>query len=494
MYFRMAFVMLIQLYTSRIILDQLGEEGYGLYNVVGGLVVMLTFLNGAMVATSQRFLAYELGRNDHERLRITFSQSFYAHLFIAIIFIIVAETAGLWFLNYKMVIANELKNAANWVFQFSIASFIITLIQVPYGALITAHERLDIYAILGIIDILLRLGVALILFKFSTTSRLIWYAFLIFCVTLVINLAYIWFCRHKFKETRLVKKIDRSIFKSLTSFLGWSIFGSLAWIGKNQGVNIVLNTFLGTIINAAYGVAMQINGAVNSFAQNFISAVNPQVIQSFASGNRSRMIQLINMGSKTSYLLLFIIVFPVFTNIEGILKIWLVEVPEYTPIFLRLILIITLLESLAYVMGTAIQATGRIKAYQIIIGCTLLLNLPASYLLLRLNKPPYAVFFAGILLAFIALIERIFILYHFIPEFKPKDFLRKVFLPITITTLATIFAYLPINMLIAHWGLRLVIAVGLTISTSLLLGTNETEKKHILNISNKLWIKLRSSF
>lgn len=494
MYIRMAFVMLIQLYTSRIILEQLGENGYGVYNVVGGLVVLLTFLNGAMIATSQRFLSYELGRKDHERLRLTFSQSLYAHLFIAIIFVVVAETIGLWFLNTKMVITPELKSAANWVFQFSIASFIITLIQVPFGALITAHERLDVYAILGIVDILLRLLVAVILFKFQESTRLIWYAFLIFSVTLVVNSAYIWFCRHNYEETRLVKRIDRQIFKALTSFLGWSIFGSIAWIGKNQGVNIILNTFLGTAINAAYGVAMQINGAINSFAQNFISAVNPQIIQSYAADNRVRMIQLINMGSKVSYFLLFVIIFPVFTNIEGILHIWLVEVPDYTAIFLRLVLIVTLFESLAYVMGTAIQATGRIKIFQILIGGTLLINLPAAYLLLKFNQPPYAVFYAGIVIALIALIERIILLNNYIPEFSLSTFAKKVLVPILISTAVSALVYWPISLSVNHWVINLICALLIALTTSAVLGTNKSEKKHLLSVSNKLWIKLKNSF
>lgn len=490
----MAFVMLVQLYTSRVILYQLGQEGYGLYNVVGGLVVVLTFLNGAMIATSQRFIAYELGRKDHERLRLTFSQSFYAHILIAFVFIIAAETVGLWFLNTKMVIEPSLITAANWVYQFSVASFIISLIQVPFGALITAHERMDVYAILGIVDVVLRLGVACSIAYFAESVRLEYYAILIFLVTLIINLSYVIFCRLKYQESRLVKRIDNKIFKSMTYFLGWSIFGSLAWVGKNQGVNIVLNTFLGTVVNAAYGVAMQINGAINTFAQNFISALNPQVIQSYAAKNLNRTVMLVLTGSKISFLLLFLIVFPVFVTIEHILSIWLVDVPEYSAIFLKLVMIITLLESFAYVMGTAIQATGKIRLYQILVGCTLLLNLPAAYILLRLNFPPYAVFYAGILIAVTTLVERVLILSAYIPPFHSSDFLRKTFVPSLMTALVSSLTYcgLTSSLNIHNWIIQLILAFALALICEFIFATDKGERQKIYTFSKNIWIKLKS--
>lgn len=253
LYLRMALIMVVQLYMSRIVLDKLGQDAYGIYNVIGGLVVILSFINGAMVAATQRFLSYELGRGDYDKLRLTFSQSIYAHIVIAVIFIVVSESVGIWFLNAKMTISPELLSSANWVFQCSVFSFVISLLQVPFRALITAHERMDIYAYISIFEVLTKLGVAFAIGAFSTDTRLKWYALLILGATLVINLCYIVFCRIKFKETRLVSKIDKQIFKSLTQFAGWSIFGSLAWSGRNQGVNVVLNIFLGTAINAAYG-------------------------------------------------------------------------------------------------------------------------------------------------------------------------------------------------------------------------------------------------
>lgn len=482
LYIRMAFVMIVQLFTSRIILEKLGQDAYGLYNVVGGLVVVMTFLNGAMVATSQRFLSYELGRKDLDRLRLTFSQCLYTHLFIAAIFIVIAETLGLWFLTDKMVIGESLRSQSIWVYQFAIASFVINLIQVPFSALITAHERLDVYAYLGMIDVCLRLATAFIIGKFATSTRLAYYSLLIFCVSFLINSIYIIFCRIKFAESKPIKTIDSKILKNLTSFFGWSMFGSAAWLAKNQGVNIVLNTFLGTAINAAYGIAMQINSAISSFAQNFIASVNPQLIQSYARKEYIRTNTLIQKGSRISFLLLFLIIFPVITSSKNILAIWLTEVPDYTNQFAQLVLIVTLLESFTYVMGTAIQATGRIRNYQIIIGLTLLLNLPASYMLLKWNFSPYTVLVGAIIIALVALIERIWIMHKCVEGFKAYEFIRDTILRCgTVATLTALtYRLIVLNIPNHHWLIDLFTAFIVALIAESALGLLPSERIKIV--------------
>ena len=495
LYGRMALIMGIQLYTSRVVLQNLGQNSYGLYNVVGGLVVILTFVNGAMMATTQRFLSYELGRADYNKLRITFSQSVFAHFVIAILFLFIAETIGLWFLTNKMVIDSNLRQAAFWVFQFSVISFIISLMQVPFGALIMAYERLDVYAIIGVIEVFIKLCIAFLISYFTFNSRLIWYAFLILISTVTINMCYIIFCKKKYAETRLIYRIDKPIFKSLTSFAGWSIVGSLAWLGKNQGTNVILNLFFGTAINAAYGISMQINNAISSFVQNFTMSMNPQIIQSYAVENYSRTNFLMIIGSKYSFMLLFLLTFPIIVVMDDILKLWLTEVPSYTGIFSKLILIITLCESFAYVIGTAIQATGKIRTYQIIVGFTLLSNLPISYLLLKYQFPPYSVLICGIFISIIALIERIFIINRQLEEFSIKKFIIKSIWPSFKVTFISIAIFLIISKYIEHINpiFRFIVSFLIVASSELIFGIDRNEKKYVTQIIkkviNQIWIK-----
>lgn len=435
----------VTLFTSRIVLKELGVDDYGLYNVIGGIVVLLSFLNGAMSVTTQRFLSYEMGSGDENRLRITFTQTIIVHFIIALIALLLAETIGLWFVLNKLVMPVGQETAAFWVYQISILSFLISIIQAPFNAAIISNEKMSIYAYFSIIEVLGKLVIAWSLSYFNH-NRIIWYAALILLMNLSVGLAYTIYCILKFKECRLIKKIETDIIKRLAGFAGWSLFGSIAWAAKGQGLNILLNLFFGTVVNAAYGVANQVNVAINSFVQNFSTAVAPQIVKTYSSGDFSQTNKLIYLGSKISFLLLLIIAFPIYACINPILSIWLVEVPGYSASFIRLILIISLLESFTYAIGTALQATGKIRTYQAVIGLTLLMSLPLSWLFLKKGYDANVVFYISIVISVITLIQRMVILKKNIPSFSVHKYAVRVFLPATL-----IVALCGVSLLIGLW-------------------------------------------
>lgn len=411
LYIRMLLIMMVTLYTSRIVLNVLGVEDFGIYNVVGGVVVMISFLNAAMSQATQRFLCFELGQNNLLQLKRVFSMSMTVHLSIAFLVLILAETVGLWFLNTQMNIPASRVSAAHWIYQFSIFSFIVSVIQVPYNAAIIARERMHVYAYISIMEVLLKLFVVFVL-QWVIFDKLKLYGLLVFAVTGLVALFYRGYCRYFFQECRYSFIWDGCLYRKLTGFAGWNMFGTLAWICKSQGLNLILNVFLGPLLNAAYGVANQVNAAINSLVQNFTMAMTPQIVKSYATGETFYMELLLFQGAKFSYYLLLLFALPLLMETEFILKLWLKIVPDYAIIFTRLIIINSLLESFTYVMGTAIQATGKIKWYQILVGGTILLNLPLAWLMLKLQYTPSVIFLVSILISCVTLIERLLILHH----------------------------------------------------------------------------------
>lgn len=490
LYVRMAFVMGVTLYTSRIVLEALGVDDYGLYNVIGGIVVLLSFLNGAMAITTQRFLSYEMGSGDSDSLRITFTQTLIVHTLIAILILIVAESVGLWFVTFKLVIPSGKETAAFWIYQTSVLSFIISVILAPFNSAIISNEKMSVYAYFSIFEVLGKLIIAWSLLKI-THNRLIWYAVLIFIISVVTGIAYTIYCIVNFKECHPIRRFDKGIIRKLTSFAGWSLFGSIAWAAKGQGLNVLLNLFFGTAINAAYGVANQVNVAINSFVQNFSTAVSPQIVKTYSAGEYHKTIQLIYSGSRLSFLLLLIIAFPVFACINPILHLWLVKIPDFSTSFIRLIIIISLLESFTYPMGTAIQATGHIKTYQVIVGFTLLLTLPISWVCLKFGMEPDTVFFVSILVAVIALMIRLFILQKSVPYFSIRKFARHVLFPSSILLIlcgVTILVGLFINQDIDKSSIiQFPIYLLLGCLFVWVIGLNSTERHKIYTlIRNKL--------
>lgn len=389
LYFRMMLMMVVTLYTSRVVLNTLGVTDYGILNVVGGLVSMFSLISGSMSTTISRYLTFELGRGDIERLKVVFSTSVNIQIGISLIIVLLAEIAGLWFLNYKMVIPPERMIAANWVFQCSLLSFCINIISVPYNAVIIAHEKMDSYAYFGILEVLLKLLIVFLLL-FSSWDKLIYYSILLLAVSLFMRILYGWYCNKYFKESKYFLVFEKSVLKEMGSFAGWNYLGAIASILRTQGLNVLLNLFFGVTVNAARGVATQVEAAVTQFVGNFTMALNPQITKSFAKDDREYMHKLVCYGAKYSYFMMLILIIPIIIEAPVILKLWLKIVPDYTVIFLRITLIVILLDTLSDTLTMSMQASGDIKKFQIIVSSIVLIVFPVSYILFELGFPPYS--------------------------------------------------------------------------------------------------------
>ena len=411
LYVRMLFSMLVSLYTSRVVLNTLGVEDYGIYNVVGGLVAMFSMVSSSLSSAVSRFLTFELGKGNMERLKETFSTSLMIHLALAGIVFILAESVGIWFLNTQMTIPEERLYAANWVFQASIISFMFGLCSVPYNASITSHERMSAFAYIGILDVVLRLLIVLFIayvpLKFD---KLIVYSLLLVAVGMSLQCIYLWYCRKNFEECRFKLYFNKSYWKEMSAFAGWNFIGCTAGLLKDQGVNILLNLFMGPIVNAARGIAMSMNATVNAFTGNFLTALNPQIIKSYASNDETYMFSLIERGSRFSFYILFVLALPILLETEFVLTLWLRHFPEHTINFVRLVLILSLCDVVSSTLITSQLATGRIRNYQLAVGGMLMMNFPLSYCCIKMGYPPEATFIVAILISICCMVTRLLFL------------------------------------------------------------------------------------
>lgn len=495
LYLRLLFSMCISLFTSRVILNALGVEDFGIYNVVGGIVVMFGFLNNAMSASTQRFLMIEIGKGNHHQINRIFSMSLTIHILVALIVLILSETGGLWLLNTQLNISLDRMVSANWVFQFSILAFIITILYVPYNAMIIAQEKMDIFAFVSIVEVILKLFITLVVLWLGF-EKLKLYAVLVFMVTFIIGTIYVIYCKIKFIECKFKHFWDRKLFYEMSSFASWNLLGVFAGITYNQGVNILLNVYFGPVVNAARGIAYQIQGAVNGFVTNFQVAVNPPITKSYATNEKEYMYSLIFSASKYSFYLLFLLSLPILLETDLILSIWLKNVPEYTSIFTRLILIDVLICSLSGALQTIVQATGNIKRYQMVVSGILLLNLPISYVLLKIGFPPHITFIISIIASITALVARLVIL-KIILSFPVKHFIVNVINKvISVFIVGSLIPYYITKQLTPSLIHLLLIAIISTLSVSSsvwVLGITLSEKQFIkvsaINILDKFKIK-----
>ncbi len=379
--------MAVSLYTSRVVLNALGVEDYGIYNVVGSVVTMFAFLNGALVTTTQRYLTFELGKGDFEQLKKVFTTSVYIHALISFLIVILAETVGLWFFYNKMVIPAERMTAAMWVFQLSIVTMVIQVMSAPYNSIIVSRERMGVFAVISILETILRLAIVYLLLVLSF-DRLILYAILIAIVQTLICCVYIVYCRKHFAESYLVRGTNKALLVEMGKFAGWNIWGNLAATLFGTGLNLLLNVFFGPLVNAARGIAVQVETAVAQFSTNFLMAVNPQITKLYAQNGLTEMHRLLFRSSKFACYLLLLISLPVILETPVLLKLWLNVVPDYSVPFLRILLVIVIIDSMARPFMNAAAATGDVKKYQSIIGGILLSIVPIAYLVLRLGGDP----------------------------------------------------------------------------------------------------------
>lgn len=478
LYFRMLLLMIVNLYTSRVVLNALGVEDFGIYNVVGGIVTMFSVLSGSLSTAISRFITYELGKGNTDKLNNIFSSAVTIQLGLAGIIILLAETIGTWFLNIKMNIPELRMEAANWVFQFSILTFAINLISVPYNASIIAHEKMSAFAYISILEAIGKLVIAYLII-ISPIDKLIFYAILMCIVALIIRFTYGYYCKRHFKECTYHFIWDKQLLKQMFGFAGWNFIGSSAAILRDQGGNMVINLFAGPTVNAARGIAFQVNQAVLSFAQNFMMALNPQITKSYASGNYDYMMKLIYQGARLAFYMLLFLSLPILINTHYILSLWLKTVPEHTVLFVRLALIFAMSESISNPLITATLATGKIRNYQLTVGGIQLLNLPLSYLFLKIGYIPETVLIIAIIISQICLATRLYKLNKLI-TIRVKEYLKKVYLNvITVSIISalvpfTIKSYIPETFL--NVVLLCILCVICTLTTIFYIGCNNKER------------------
>ncbi len=483
LFFRMALLMIVTLYTSRVILKVLGVEDYGIYSAVGGFVTMFAIISGSLSAAISRFLTFELGKGTEARIREVFSTSVIIQLFIALIVLILSETIGVWFINTQMTIPSERLYAANWVFQFSIITFVVNLISVPYNATIVAHEHMEAFAFFSILESLLRLLISYMIF-ISPIDNLIFYSCLMCLSSVLMRLIYGIYCHKRFPDSKFCWILDKPLLREMFSFAGWNFIGAGAGILRNQGVNILLNIFCGPLVNAARGIAMQVTSAVQQFTNSFTTALKPQITKSYASGNKEYAFSLVFKGAKLSYILLLLLSLPIILESHTILQIWLGVVPDYSVTFVQLVLIYGLAESISYTMITLMLATGNIRNYQILVGGCQMLNFPLSYFLLKYGFPPECTFVVSIIVAFVCMFLRLIMLKRMI-ALPISSFLRNVFVRVLGVSVASLIFPLFLVHYMEPSFLRLLYTTIISTFTilffALTLGCTTSERHFILN-------------
>lgn len=493
LYIRMFVLMIISLFTSRVILQALGITDFGIYNVVSGVVSMMGILNSAMSVATQRYLTFELGKGEENfnQLHKTFNVCFVIYVLLSIIFFILAETIGVWFVNTKLVIPSDRLIAANWCYQFCIISVINNLLVNPYNASIIAHEKMNIYAYVSIFEGMLKLGVAYAIY-ISPVDRLISYGFLYMLMSLMITLIYRIYCIKNFRECHLKWFYDKKLFKELTSYSGWNLFGSAAALVKSQGINILLNIFFNPTINAARGIAVQIDSQITIFSSNFYTAVRPQITKYFASNEIENMQKLIFRSSKMNFYLILILAVPIMVEAPSIIELWLGQLPEYVVEFSRLSIIVSIITAMSTPIMTAAHSTGKIALYQSVVGSIIILIVPVGYFVFKLGYNPVSVYVVSIVMTLLSFFVRLFILKKLMP-FPVIKYLKEVFIVnffvAIISLMLPIYLHIYLSSSLFHTLLIVVISFIWSSIAIYFIGLNKNEKMFVYNFINKKALK-----
>lgn len=476
LYLRMLFNMAITFYTSRVVLNTLGIEDFGTYGVVGGIISIFGFLNSSMAGATSRFLTFELGKQDYERLQKTFSAALTIHFIIAAIILVLSETIGLWWLENKLVIAPERMIAARWVFHLSVLASIISITQVPYNATIIAHEKMNAYAYIEILNSLLKLSIVFLLVM-SNFDKLILYPILTLIVVILITIIYRVYCNRNFSESHYKFEWDKETIYPLLEFSGWNFNDNLVYTARTQGVNLLLNMFFGVAINAAYGIAYQVQGALQNFSNNFLAAVRPQIVKYYAVNDIENMQRLLFNSSKFSFILMYILTLPLLLETHFVLKLWLIHVPEFSVPFSQINLIGGLLGATFTVFIFAIHATGKIKKFSIISTIIYIMIIPISYFFLKAGYTAKVPYIINLFLLIIGYLSNVIIFHSLVPKFSIYLFFKRVILPIFIVIIISLLLPLYLSFALQEGWFRFIIvlissfvAVGLT-GYSLLLNS-----------------------
>ena len=464
LYIRMFLSMIVGLYTSRVVLNTLGVEDYGIYGIVGGVVSMLGFLNASMAGATSRFITFELGKGNIQRLKDTFSSALIIHIGIAIVIFILAETIGLWFLNNELVIPEERLVAANWVYQMSILSAMLNITQVPYNAAIIAHEKMDLYAYIEILNVTLRLVIVYLL-VIGNFDKLILYAILTLVVSIIIMMTYRVYCIRKFQECQFHWIWNKEILRPLFSFSGWDLYGNMCVTARQQGTNFLINIFFGVVLNAASSIATTVSGVISGFSHNIIQAFRPQIIKQYAQNNIPQMQKLVEnaITYTTLFMGCFVIIFLI--EAEYILKLWLKDVPSYAVVFCRITLISNFLGLINAVISIIIHATGNIKKISIITGSVFLLNIPIVYVCFKLGLAPQWAYYASVFTNILIIISNLSIAKYQVANLHVSIILSKILIVI----LVLISILIPSYFLSQEFSPNFIRLTILTLSTALLL-------------------------
>lgn len=485
LYIRMFFIMAITLYTSRVVLKALGIEDYGLYNVVGGIVTMFSFLSGSLGAATSRFITFELGKKDYTKLNKIFNVALVVHLFIALVIVLLAETVGLWFFYEKMVIPDARLTAAFWVYQISILNTVVAITQVPYDSTIIAHENMKIYAYIGLIEVVLKLFVVYLL-AFSPIDKLVFYAILLFLLSVTKIVFSRFYCIKNYPESHVKLCTEKILYKEIFSYTGSDMIGSVATMAQGQGLNLLLNIFFGPVVNAARGIAYQIQGAVTQFSNNFMTAVRPQIIKSYAEGDTDSMWKLVIQSSCFSYYLMWLICLPIMLEADTLLGLWLGEYPEHSVSFLILILILCLIQTIKTPRVTIFHAMAKVFWSNITVGVVLCLAFPLAYIFLKMGGSPESVFWASNITMVASEFVSVIVLHHFIKFSQIKYFLSVHGRCLLVTAVSLIIPYLVYDKFIEPSFLRLIVTCCLTTAsvatTSLYVGMDKQMREKLYGI------------
>jgi O-antigen/teichoic acid export membrane protein len=481
LYFRQALIMLVSLYTVRVVLNTLGVEDYGIYNVVAGIVTVFGFLNGIMAAALQRYFSFEIGRRDFERLEKIFSLSITIYVLIIILVVLMAETIGLWYVNEKLIVPIERKGVVQWIYQLSIISFMFSIITTPYMAAIIAHEDMNIYAYVSIAEAVLKL-ISVFILRFVSLDKLLLYGILMCTVVLINTGIYRTICHRKYQECRFRFYWDGSLFKEIAGYTCWHLFGAIGGLSKFQGITILLNQFFNPAVVAASAVAASVNHAVASFSNNFIVAIQPQITKNYAAGNESEALRIAFRGAKGAYFLMYLFTLPLVLEMPLILSVWLKNPPAYAALFTRLVLIDVLINSAGLLLGTVSLATGKIKLYNSVLGSIQIFNFPVSLLVLWLGAPAYSVVVVSIGITFLVFVFRFPLLKRLI-SFSIRQFFKEVIVPILLASVVSAILPIILHSIMNQSIPRLFVVIITSILSSYgciyFLGLDSIERKSI---------------